>query len=174
MLVGTMAEEALLSASPSAAVASSAFASASAAAASESLAEELEQKRALLPRSTEPRPPLSVPMTLSSGDLSSSAAATAGAAANRAGKIAAAAAAARSMGDEGGSALDSRVLKVADFFASFFVLRCFGLERKKERKARERTYQTLLKPLIFNFVLAIPQKLPRMSSRTSDLGVVGI
>jgi hypothetical protein len=102
VLVGMMAEDALLSASPSAAVASSAFASD---AASESLAEELEQKRALLPSSTEPRPPLSVPMTLSSGDLSSSAAA------------------ARSMVDEGGSALDSRVPQVADCFG-FFLFFC--------------------------------------------------
>lgn len=135
VLVGMMAEDALLSASPSAAVASSAFAS-------ESLAEELEQKRALLPSSTEPRPPLSVPMTLSSGDLSSSAAATAGAAANRTGKMAAAAAAARSMVDEGGSALDSRVLQVADCFGFFIFLRCFGLDwrgRKGERRGNEPT-----------------------------------
>lgn len=139
VLVGMMAEDALLSASPSAAVASSAFASD---AASESLAEELEQKRALLPSSTEPRPPLSVPMTLSSGDLSSSAAATAGAAANRTGKMAAAAAAARSMVDEGGSALDSRVLQVADCFGFFIFLRCFGLDwrgRKGERRGNEPT-----------------------------------
>ena len=140
VLVGTMAEDALLSASPSAAVASSAFPSA--AAASESLAEELEQKRALLPSSTEPRPPLSVPMTLSSGDLSSSAADTAGAAANRAGRMAAAAAAARSMVDEGGSALDSRVLQVADCFGFFIFLRCFGLDwrgRKGEEEKGEGT-----------------------------------
>jgi hypothetical protein len=97
VLVGTMAEDALLPASSSATVASSAFASASAAATSESLAEELEQKRTLLPSSTEPRLPLSVPITLSSGYLSSSAAAAAGAAATRAGNMAAAAAAARSM-----------------------------------------------------------------------------
>lgn len=148
VLVGTMAEDALLSASPSAADASSAFASASATAASVSLAEELEQKRTLLPSSTEPRPSLSVPMTLSSGDLSSSAAATAGAAANRAGKMAAAAAAARSMVDEGGSALDSRVSPSRRIvFAFFFCNVLFGEEERE--KARERTYRTLLKPWIF-------------------------
>jgi len=86
---------------------------------------ELEQNRALLPRSTELRPPLSVPRTLSSGDLSSAAAATAGAAANRAGKMAVAAAAARSMLMRAVWRRDSRVFRCAA--VSSFGLFCPGL-----------------------------------------------
>jgi len=147
-----MAEDALPSASPSATVPSSAFASASAAAASVSL--ELEQNRALLPRSTELRPPLSVPRTLSSGDLSSAAAATAGAAANRAGKMAAAAAAARSMLMRAVWRRDSRVFRWAAAMRSFGLF-WFGEEEREESEGTNEATKPFQNPRFFiNLVLA--------------------